>query len=146
MHRLIRFSLFTLLLVCAASPTFAAGWGLYAGASIDPDDFIFGVEYETEPVAEHITIVPSGEVGFGDVTMLAANLDGHFNFPTDSKYAPYAGAGLTLNYFDFDGGSNTEFGGSILGGIHLNEKFYFEAKVGLGDVPDAKFVIGWHLK
>ena len=34
-------------------------------------------------------------------------------------------------------------GGSILGGIQLNEKFYFETKAGLGDVPDWKFLVGW---
>ena len=39
--------------------------------------------------------------------------------------------------------SDTEFGGSILGGIQVNEKFYFETKLGLGDVPDWKFVLGW---
>jgi hypothetical protein len=42
------------------------------------------------------------------------------------------GGGLTLNWFDFDGGSNTELGGSILGGLYIIEKFFFEAKIGLG--------------
>jgi hypothetical protein len=32
---------------------------------------------------------------------------------------------------------------AFLGGIQVNEKFYFETKLGLGDVPDWKFVLGW---
>ena len=142
MHRLMRFSIVTLLLVAAATPAFA-GLGLQAGASVNPDDFIFGIRFKSHPLAESIFIVPSVEVGFGDVTMIAGNLDAHYKFKTSSKYAPYIGGGITLNWFDFDGGSDTEFGGSILGGIQLNDRFFFETKVGLGDVPDWMFLIGW---
>ena len=42
--------------------------------------------------------VPSIELGFGDFFMVAGNLDGHYTFKSESKYAPYAGAGLTLNW------------------------------------------------
>ena len=142
MHRLMRFSIVTLLLVAAATPAFA-GLGLQAGASVNPDDFIFGVRFKSHDLGESIFLVPSVEVGFGDVTMIAGNLDGHYKFKTSSKYAPYIGGGITLNWFDFDGGSDTEFGGSILGGIQLNDRFFFETKVGLGDVPDWKFLVGW---
>ncbi len=126
-----------------AGPAFA-GLGFHAGASVDPDDFLIGVRFRSHAISDlPIHIVPSVEVGFGDVTMVAGNLDGHYQFKTDSKYKPYVGAGLTLNWFDFDGGSDTEFGGSILGGVYLNEKWFFETKVGLGDVPDWKFVVGF---
>lgn len=145
MNRMMRFSVVSLFLVAAATPAFA-GLGLQAGGSVNPDDFLFGVRFKTHPLAESIFVVPSVEVGFGDVTMIAGNLDGHYKFKTDSKYAPYVGAGITLNWFDFDGGSDTEFGGSILGGVQLNEKFFFETKVGLGDVPDWKFLLGWEMK
>jgi len=50
----------------------------------------------------------------------------------------------TLNWFDADGGSETDFGGSILGGITLSEKLYFETKFGLGDVPDWKLYVGFN--
>ena len=36
--------------------------------------------------------------------------------------------------------------GSILGGIKLTPKMFLEAKLGLGDVPDAKFMVGWNLR
>ena len=143
MNRLTRISLVALLLMVAATPALA-DIGFHAGASIDPDDFLFGVRFSSTPIEEAILIVPSVEVGFGDVTMVAGNLDLHWMIPTEHKLAPYVGGGITLNWFDFEGESDTEFGGSILGGISLTPKFFFEAKLGLGDVPDAKLVIGWN--
>jgi hypothetical protein len=117
--------------------------GFHAGASIEPDAFLVGLRFASHPIEEYFVIVPSVEVGFGDATMVAGNLDAHYRFKTSSKYAPYAGAGLTINWFDYDAGSDTEFGGSILGGIQLNEKWFFETKIGLGDVPDWKFLVGF---
>jgi hypothetical protein len=143
MYRLMRFSALALFLVASVATPALAGVGLHAGLSLDPDDFIIGARFRSHPLEERIFVVPSIEFGFGDATMIAGNLDGHYAFQSSSKYAPYAGAGITLNWFDTDGGSDTEFGGSILGGIQVNEKFYFETKLGLGDVPDWKFVLGW---
>lgn len=144
MNRLMRSLAVTTILVAALAAPALAGLGFHAGASVDPDDFLLGLRFRSHPIADSpVTIVPNVEVGFGDVTMVAGNLDAHFDFKTDSKYAPYAGAGLTLNWFDFDGGSDTEFGGSILAGIMLNTKWFFETKIGLGDVPDWKFVVGF---
>jgi len=103
------------LVLVAATPTFA-GPGIHLGASIDPDDFLIGVRFKSHPIEEYFTIVPNVEVGFGDITMIAGNLDGHYNFKTSSEYKPYIGAGFTINWFDPDeGDSNTEVGGSILG-------------------------------
>lgn len=133
-----------LMVLGAAAPAFA-GLGFHAGASIDPDDVLIGVRFKSHPIEEYFTIVPNAEVGFGDVTMIAGNLDGHFNFKTDSQYKPYVGAGFTVNWFDGEGDadSNTEVGGSILGGVMLNEKWFGEIKIGLGDVPDWKFIVGF---
>jgi hypothetical protein len=142
MSRLMRSTILSLLLVSIAAPSFA-GLGFHAGLSLDPDDFLFGVRFKSHPIEEHVSIVPSVEVGFGDATMVAGNVDLHWAIMTDSNYNPYVGGGLTLNWFDFDGGSTTELGGSILGGLDINEKFFFEAKIGLGDVPDVKLVVGW---
>ena len=133
-----------LMVVVAATPAFA-GLGFHAGASIDPDDFLLGVRFRSHPLAESFFIVPNVEVGFGDITMVAGNLDGHYRFKTSSKYQPYVGAGFTVNWFDFDGGSDTEVGGSILGGAQLNEKWFGEVKIGLGDVPDWKFIVGFEM-
>lgn len=133
-----------LILTAVASPAFPAALGFHAGMTLDPDNALIGVRW-TIPVAEPpINIVPSFELGFGDITMIAGNLDGHYVFQTNDVQ-PYVGAGITLNWFDFEGESDTEFGGSILGGIKFNERWAFEAKIGLGDVPDAKLMAVYHM-
>jgi hypothetical protein len=132
-----------LFMSAATSTAFAAGVGFHAGMSIDPDDVLIGVRWKSDPIEESIYIVPSAEVGFGDITMIAGNVDAHYQFKTSSDLVPYAGLGLTVNWFDFDGGSDTEVGGAILGGVYFNPKWFFEAKIGLGDVPDAKLLVGF---
>jgi hypothetical protein len=129
----------------------AGNFGLRGGFSLSPDDFVIGAHYRTPPLAENLYFVPSGEVGFGDATMIAFNADLHYVFEVKSKLAPYAGAGMTINWFDTDaGGSETDVGGGILGGILLgqtkNGRMFFEVKLGLGDTPDAKFLVGWNIR
>ena len=131
------------MLVAFASPAFA-GVGLHAGMSLDPDDFLIGVHFKSKPMAENLSLVPSIEAGFGDVTMVAGNLDLHYDLQTGSKTRPYLGGGITLNWFDLEDGSETDFGGSILGGLSLSEKYFLETKFGLGDVPDWKIYVGIH--
>jgi hypothetical protein len=131
------------ILVVAAAPAFARP-GLQAGMSINPDDFLVGLNWELSPVSDDLTFVPSVEAGFGDITMVAGNADFHYRLQLDSSLAPYVGGGVTINWFDFEGGSDTQVGGSLLGGIHVTPKFTFEAKLGLGDVPDAKFIVGFN--
>jgi hypothetical protein len=132
-----------LLAVTAAMPAFA-GPGVHLGASVNPDDFLIGLRFRSHPIAEAIYVVPNAEVGFGDVTQIAGNLDAYYSFKTSSELRPYAGGGLTLTWYDFDGGSDTQFGGSILGGIYVKPAVFFEAKLGLGDTPDWKFIVGWN--
>lgn len=55
-------------------------------------------------------------------------------------------AWVAITWFDNDDNSETDLGGSILGGIMLTPKFFLEAKLGLGDVPDWKFYVGGHLR
>jgi len=141
MKRLLAFAFAAVTLIATSIPAFA-GPELHAGMSLDPDDFLVGLRWNS-PLENNLSLVPSVEAGFGDVTMIAGNLDLHYQFETTSKLKPYAGGGMTLNWFDTDGDNDTEFGGSLLGGITLSPKLYFEAKIGLGDVPDWKLVIGF---
>ncbi len=87
--------------------------------------------------------MPSGEVGFGDdLTSFALNGDLKYHFAPDNSLDPYAGAGLTLNWFDSESG----FGVNLLGGIHLANRIFLEAKFGVTDeVPDAKIMAGFTL-
>lgn len=146
MNRLLVSTIAVVVFAITTTTPTLAGVGLQTGLSLDPDDFIIGAHWRSKPLGESLYWVPSVEVGFGDVTMIAGNVDLHYQFNTESKLSPYAGGGLTINWFDFDGGSDTEFGGSLLGGIQLNQSMFFETKVGLGDVPDWKFLVGWHAK
>lgn len=148
MRKLLATLIGFVILAVAVQPAAAGGFGLRAGFSLDPDNFLFGGQYTTNPIAEGLYFVPSAELGFGDATMIAGNADLHYRFKTSSGVKPYAGGGFTVNYFDYDGGSDTEVGGSLLGGIMLPPKksgqIFFEIKFGLGDVPDAKFIAGWN--
>lgn len=146
MNRVMVLALMALVCLTAATAPALASVGLRAGLSLSPDDFLVGVHFKTDALSENLRFVPSVEAGFGDVTMIAGNADLHYVFKTKSKLAPYAGGGLTINWFDNDGGSDTEVGGSFLGGIQLTPKMFFEAKLGLGDVPNAKFVVGWYAR
>lgn len=134
-----------ILLAAAAAPAFASV-GLRTGLSLSPTDFLIGVHFKTDALSKDLKFVPSVEAGFGDETMIAGNADLHYVFKTDSKLAPYAGGGLTINWFDNEGDSETDVGGSFLGGIQLTPKMFFEAKLGLGDVPEWKFVVGWYAR
>lgn len=125
--------------------------GLRVGFSSNPDQFLVGGQLNFSPVAERLYIVPSGEVGIGDhATTLAFNGDLQYRFLVhDAKVHPYAGGGLSVYYVNVNngGGSDTNLGADILGGMFFNEKsgtpMFVEAKLGLTDrVPDWKFVFG----
>jgi len=151
MIRSIRFALALVLVACVvAAPATAANIGFRTGLALNPDDFVAGIHFRTDPLAKQLYFVPSFEAGFGDVTMLAFNADLHYVFETDSKLSPYAGGGMTVNWFDFEGNSDTEVGGSVLGGLLIGQtsmgRMFLEMKLGLGDVPDAKILVGWHLR
>ena len=144
MKRIILLAVAVLAVFASTVGPAFAGVGLQAGLSHNPDDFLVGVHFKSSALDKNLYFVPSVEAGFGDVTMIAGNADLHYVFQTDSKLAPYAGGGFTVNWFDNDGGSDTEFGGSLLGGINITPKIYLEAKAGLGDVPDWKLLLGWN--
>jgi hypothetical protein len=147
MHRTLRFTILAVVLIAAAVPAQAAGLtgaGLQIGWSTSPDDFLVGFHYNARPLGEELDLVPSLDLGFGDVTMIAPNLDAHYVLKTSSKLRPYIGAGMTFPWYDFDGGSEWQFGGALIGGVHVNPNMAFEVKWGLGDAPDWKFVFLLH--
>ena len=147
MHRTLRFTILAAVLIAAAAPAQAAGLtgaGLQIGWSTNPDNFLVGFHYNARPLGEELDLVPSLDFGFGDVTMISPNLDAHYVLKTSSKLRPYIGAGVTFPWYDFDGGSEWQFGGAVIGGVHVNPNIAFEAKYGLGDAPDWKFVFLLH--
>jgi hypothetical protein len=125
--------------------------GIRAGLSVDPDQFLFGAHLNVAPVGRNVYIVPSLEAGLGDdLFTLSFNGDVQYRFDVSrgSEVRPYAGGGLALYYVDVDrGGSDTEVGVNVLGGIFFGRAsgnpMFVEAKAGLSDeVPDWKFIFG----
>ena len=122
-------------------------WGPQAGFSVGPDQIVFGF-HAIAPLADRFEIVPSGDIGLGDnFFTVAINGDVRMNLAPESSLKPYVGGGVSMYYADPDEGeSGTEFGGNALGGIWLNKggqtAYYIEAKLGLGDVPDFKAMLG----
>jgi hypothetical protein len=139
------------LLLLAPAPAARAdvSTGLRGGLSVNPDQFLIGGQLEFAPIAKQLYVVPSGEAGFGDdLFTLSFNGDLQYRFRAHSDVKPYAGGGLSLYFVDSDfGGSDTQLGVNILGGIYFGRNsrkpMFIDAKVGLTDeVPDWKFVFG----
>jgi hypothetical protein len=147
MRRILPFMILAAVLTAAAVPVQAAGLtgaGLQIGWSTSPDDFLVGFHYNARPMGEELDLVPSLDFGFGDVTMIAPNLDAHYVLKTSSKLRPYVGAGITAPWYDFEGDAKWQFGGALIGGVHVNPNMAFEFKWGMGDAPDWKFVFLLH--
>jgi opacity protein-like surface antigen len=148
MRRTLSFAILAVVLAAAVVvPAHAAGLtgaGLQIGWATSPDDFLAGFHYNARPMGEELSLVPSLDFGFGDVTMISPNLDAHYTLKTSSKLQPYLGAGVAVPWYDYDGGSEWKFGGAVLGGVHVSPNMSFEAKYGLGDAPEWKFVFLLH--
>lgn len=125
------------------------GWGPRVGATIDPDQIHFGGHVDFGNFVERIRFQPNIEMGFGDhVTVVAVNFEGAYRFRSQwDVWTPYLGGGPGLNFYSLDDGDKTRVGLNILGGIEKGlsngDRFFVEAKIGLGDAPDLKITAGW---
>lgn len=131
--------------LCASDAHARGLFGLQAGGSFGPDQFVVGLHMGFS-VGQRITVVPSVDAGFGDEAFtLAVNGDAHYAIMRESRLRPYVGAGLTWYDInpDGDGESSSEVGGTAIAGIHVSSKLFLEGKVGLGDVPDFKLMAGF---
>ena len=114
MRRILPLAILAVIVTAAAVPAHAAGLtgaGLQIGWSTSPDDFLAGFHYNARPMGEALDLVPSIDFGFGDVFMISPNLDAHYVLKTSSKLMPYVGAGVAFPWYDFDSGSEWDFGG-----------------------------------
>lgn len=157
-----RLLLFIALGVVLAAPARAqavvGGAGPRVGFSTDPDQLVFGGQLIIGEIAPSLTFDPSLEFGFGDdVTTIAANFDMHYHFVVSgSDWRPYAGGGIAVLFYDFDTNAfgvddtHTEVGGSLILGAGVptaaGNRFFGELKLGLGDVPDLKMLVGWNFR
>lgn len=64
MRRFAVVSFLMLALIALAAPALA-GVGVHAGLTVNPDDFLVGLHFQSRAVAERLSMVPSVEAGFG---------------------------------------------------------------------------------
>jgi len=121
------------------------------------DQFFVGGQVEMGELAPDLTLTPSIELGFGDdVTTIQVNGDVHYHFTVSgSAWRPYVGGGLGIAFFSFDlppgfvgDDSETEIGLNVVGGAIVptqgGSRFFAELKLGIGDIPDVKALVGWN--
>ncbi|RKZ12245.1 hypothetical protein DRQ53_15065 [bacterium] len=133
--------LLTFVLCLFASAASAAGFGVRGGYTIDPDQFHIGGHFDVGQIFEPMRLVPNIEIGFDDdYTLFAFNADLIWDIP-ESAFS--IGGEVGLNITDYDGGSNSDLGLSILGDFRFAEKWFGEVKLGLVDSPDVKLTVGY---
>jgi hypothetical protein len=154
MHRVRRYGrsgwvplvLFTLLVsaLTIAPAQAQTRAGVQGGASLEPDQAYVGSHLVTPPLLENLRLRPSVDVGFGDhLTLVAFNFEFLYTFLSRPLWSAYAGAGPAINYYNFDGGSDTEGGFNILFGAQHRDGLFLEMKVGMMESPDLKFGVGY---
>jgi len=132
----------------AAAPARAQGLGINAGVSADPDQFYFGIGYETAELLERLRFRPNLEVGVGDdATLITANFEFAYRIPVNKKpWSVYVGGGPALvishSHDDTDAGG----GFNILLGLAHRRGLFTEIKVGVIDSPGFKFGVGYRFK
>jgi len=131
-------------------------WGLRVGLTDGNDQFIGGAHFNFGEVVERWRFQPDVEIGTGDdVTALVGTAPLLYQFRTSSRMNPYAGAGLTLGWFEVDADpltpadDDSEFGvgARATGGIEWprreDQAFFVELSLGFGDVHDVQMVAAW---
>jgi len=139
----------TFIFLASGSVMAQTGFGIRAGASVDPDQFHFGAHYITDDLIEQLHFRPNLEIGIGnDVTSVTANFEFAYRIPIrKSDYSAYIGAGPALNVYrisreDFSD-TSVKGGFNILLGLEHKSGFFGELKVGAIHSPDLKFTIGY---
>ncbi len=143
----------SLITLAAGATATAAGpamsFGGRAGLSVNPDQFVIGLQGSWGNAAGPLDFAPSFDMGFGDNnTSYVFNADFQlpFSLPRSSARL-YAGAGPTLAVFDHNNHtSNSELGLSLVGGVMLpmgaTNAYNLEFRAGVGDIPDIRVLLG----
>ena len=140
------------VLVLAAGPAQAeTTWGPRAGMSFNPDQIVLGGHVQF-PIATSLYLVPNADLAFGDdLFTIGLHGDLAYRFQSESSVRPYLGGGFSYYNYDSDGGgSGSETGVGVLGGVWLNANgstpFFIEGKLYFSDsMPDFKAMAGVNL-
>jgi hypothetical protein len=126
----------------------AQGLGANVGVSADPDQFYFGIGYETAELLERLRFRPNLEVGVGDeATLITANFEFAYRIPIQRKpWSVYVGGGPALVISNSHDDSDAGGGFNILLGLAHRRGLFTEIKVGVIDSPGFKFGVGYRFK
>ncbi len=142
----------------ASTGPMVSWWGPRLGLSSNPDQFVAGGQLDFREIAPGLGISPNVEFGFGDdFTWTAVNADLKHHFVVQgATWRPYMGGGLSVNFWNYNtpvgssGQSGSEVGANLIFGAavptHSGSRFFTEARLGLGDIPDLKVMAGWNFR
>lgn len=143
----------------ASSGAMVTWWGPRVGFSSSPDQFVIGGQMDFREISRGLAISPNLEFGMGDdMTWTAVNADLKHHFTVQgASWRPYLGGGLSVNFWNWSSTfpgvpdeSGTEMGANLVFGAvvptHSGSRFFTEARVGLGDIPDLKIMAGWNFR
>jgi hypothetical protein len=143
---------FAVTALVAAAPA-SAQWGPRFGLTVNPDQVHAGLQVHAADMTRRLSFMPSFEVGAGDeLVSFAANMDLKYVFTqVRSSWVPYAGGGPSLMFFNptndrVYGDSSTDVGVGVFGGLQTpthSGYFFTEMRLGLIDIPDLQFTVGW---
>ena len=143
----------------ASSGPMVSWWGPRLGFSSSPDQFVIGGQMDFREFTPGLGISPNVEFGFGDDLMwTAVNADLRHKFVVQgASWRPYLGGGLSVNFWNWSSPfagvpdeSGTEMGANLVFGAmvptHSGSRFFTEARIGIGDIPDLKIMAGWNFR
>ena len=101
---LLAVALFTLATAVQAQggPSFR-GWGVRAGVSDRPDQFLVGVQADFGELIENLRFEPNVELGVGDdQRILSLGAPVFYRWPESGAFDFYGGGGIALGFVDRD--------------------------------------------
>ena len=126
--------------------------GFTGGVSIDPEQGVVGVFWQSPEIARRFHVRPGIDGGFGsDLKLATINIDFIARFPLGASgwdLIQGGGPAIVIARYDFLRGSETDIGagGSYIIGFGHQSGFLGEFRIGGGgNVPSLKMVAGYSL-
>lgn len=129
-------------------------WGLRAGAADDPDQIVFGVQFDFGEFVRNLRFQPNIELGAGDdTTIVSLTAPVHYRVLVEGDLTLYGGGGLTVGFidrdeddFDRDDDSDFDISPMLAGGLAWpvgRNELSVELNLTGGDFSTVKLVVGW---
>lgn len=149
---IVLFCALAVLAVAGGRAEAQQGFGFRGGGTIDPDQGFFGMHYFSQKIGGGPRAHLGADAGFGDGATLAAfHVDFAGWFELNPRWQLYLGGGPTVNVYRFDVGGPedsetwTRAGLESIVGIAHESGFLAELRVGTGDSPNLRLVVGYTL-